>query len=163
VSSQLVLFTPSSTQVFTFQPIIGGQQYTATVTWNVFGQRYYLNLYDLAGQLILSTALVSSGPQLQASLTWTAQVATATCTTAHNVPLGTLANAYVSQTDSGFDGQQQMLATGAYTLTYALASNPNEPVPLSGIVSFPLNLVAPLDIGWLLWHYGSYQFEYEAA
>ena len=53
-------FTPSSTQPFEFQPTLDGVQYTALVTWNIFGRRYYLNIYQLDGTRVLTTALIGS-------------------------------------------------------------------------------------------------------
>lgn len=53
-------FSPSEVAPYQFQPTLDGQVYNAVVTWNVFGQRYYLNLYDLTGALVLATAMVGS-------------------------------------------------------------------------------------------------------
>lgn len=53
-------FTPSATSPFQFQPKLDGVQYTAIVTWSLFGRRYYLNLYQLDGTLVLATAMVGS-------------------------------------------------------------------------------------------------------
>ena len=53
-------FTESTTTVFQFQPTLDGQQYTATVTWNAAGRRYYLNLFTQQGALVLSIARVGS-------------------------------------------------------------------------------------------------------
>lgn len=53
-------FAPSVTTVFGFQPVLDGQTYNATVTWNLAGQRWYLNVYDLTGDLITSKAMVAS-------------------------------------------------------------------------------------------------------
>lgn len=53
-------FTPSATQPFEFQPTLNGIQYTAFVTWNIFGRRYYLNIFQLDGTRVLTTALIGS-------------------------------------------------------------------------------------------------------
>jgi hypothetical protein len=53
-------FSPSVTSVFTFQPTLDGQTYNCTVTWNLAGQRWYLNVYNLSGDLIVSRAMVGS-------------------------------------------------------------------------------------------------------
>lgn len=164
--STLVPFTPSTSAPFTFQPIIAGTQYNATITWNAFAERYYLNLTDTSGNLVLCTAIVSSGPRLGATLTWEdtgfGGVATATTASPHNIPVGQLANVRISQTDTAYDGNWQVLATGASTVTYALV-NPNETQPLAGQLSFDVNLVAPLESGWLLYHYDLQAFEYETT
>ncbi len=58
----LVLFTPSTTSPFTFQPTLDGTNYTAAVTWNLSGQRWYFNLYTLAGDLVVALPLIGSPP-----------------------------------------------------------------------------------------------------
>ena len=76
------------------------------------------------------------------------------------MPVGQLANIWVSQTDSPFDGGWQALSTSPTTLTYAL-DNPLEALPLNGVLSFPLNLVAGVVAGgWLLFHWDTQQLEY---
>jgi hypothetical protein len=163
MSSVFVDFTPSTVGPFTFQPVIGGVTYNATITWNLFGQRFYLNLYDQGGNLILCTALVASGPRIPATFVWNSpQTATATTLTPHNVPLGQIAQVRMSETDSGFDGSVQALGTGPNTLDYTIA-NPNVAQPAVGIVDFALNLVASLQIGWLLYHWELQQFEFASS
>lgn len=53
-------FAPSSTQPFEFQPILDGVQYVALIKWNLFGRRYYLELYQVDGTRVLTTAVVES-------------------------------------------------------------------------------------------------------
>lgn len=54
------VFAPTPTAPYQFQPTLDGAQYTANVTWNVFGQRWYLNVYQLDGTLVCAVALVGS-------------------------------------------------------------------------------------------------------
>lgn len=164
--STFVQFTPSTTGPFIFQPVINGVQYNAIVTWNVHG-RYYLNLYDTSGNLLICRAIVSSGPRLGVTLTWANDgvdgLATATTNAPHNVPVGQLANISISQSGTAFDGNWQALATGPQTFTYALA-NPDENQPIAGQLSFNVNLVATLNLGgWLFYHYEDQVFEYQTA
>lgn len=163
MSSVFVSFAPSVSGPFIFQPVIGGVNYNAVITWNLFGERFYLNLYDQGGNLLLCTAMVASGPRFSATFTWSANVATAVMQSPHNVPIGGLVQVRMSETDSSFDGTVQALAINATTLTYALSGNPDVATPATGIVDFALNLVATLNIGWLLFHLDTMQFEYEAA
>ena len=53
-------FTPSSTSVFQFKPTFDGASYTATVTWNLAGQRYYVNVFDQNNTRIYSLPLIGS-------------------------------------------------------------------------------------------------------
>lgn len=164
--STTIQFTPSTAAPFQFKPTISSTLYTAVVTWNAFAERYYLNLYDESGDLVLCTAIVSSGPRLGATLTWEdtgfGGVATATTASAHNIPIGQLANVRISQTDTAYDGNWQVLSTGATTVTYAFA-NPNETQPLAGQLSFPVNLVQALGSGWLIYDYSTQTFEWETT
>jgi hypothetical protein len=53
-------FVPSQSAPFQFQPTLDGQVYSAVVTWNLFGRRFYLNLSSLDGTLVVCKALVGS-------------------------------------------------------------------------------------------------------
>lgn len=64
----LFAFQPSPTSNFIFQPTLDGQQYTAIVNWNLYGVRYYLNLYTLQGVQILCVALIGSPDNSNISL-----------------------------------------------------------------------------------------------
>lgn len=56
----LTQFAPTLNQNFTFQPTLDGQQYSAVVTWNLFGQRWVLNIYTLQGVLVVEKPLRGS-------------------------------------------------------------------------------------------------------
>jgi hypothetical protein len=167
--STFVTFQPSTTAAFSFPLTLTGTPYVATITWNVFGERYYLNLADLSGNPVLCRALVSSGPRYQASFNWANGTATATIVGAHNVPVGNVVDVRTSQTGTPFDGEYRALSTGPNTLTYPIQVNPQVPTPQNGTLSFDLNLVAEvLDpsgnpiVGWLLYHCDTQQFEFES-
>ena len=53
-------FVPSASAPFQFQPTLDGAVYTAIVTWNLYGQRYYVNLYTLDGVRVLTIPLIGS-------------------------------------------------------------------------------------------------------
>lgn len=158
--STFIGFTPSTTAAFSFQATLGGTQYSVSITWNIFGERYYINITDFSGNPILTRAMTASGPVLQAQFSWALGIATAATMAPHNVPIGSVVNAYISQTGSDFDGQFQLLATNAYTLTYQLATNPEEALSIAGNVNFSLNLLYGYGIGYMLYHYETQQIEY---
>ncbi|MFA9204841.1 MAG: hypothetical protein ACEQSH_00135 [Bacteroidia bacterium] len=56
----IVPFVPTPQVAFRFAPVLDGVTYTAIVTWNIFGQRFYLNLYDPDQVRVLTTAMVGS-------------------------------------------------------------------------------------------------------
>lgn len=60
--SLFVTFRPTATQPFQFTPSIDGAIYSATVTWNLFRQGWYLNLYTQNGTLVVSRPMVGSPP-----------------------------------------------------------------------------------------------------
>lgn len=53
-------FTPSTVQNFAFQPTLDATQYSAVVAWSLFGQRWVLELYTLAGVLVMQKPLAGS-------------------------------------------------------------------------------------------------------
>lgn len=64
-----VTFVADPASNFQFQATFDGQSYTVRITWNLFGQRYYVNIYTTQGVLVLSIAMVGSPPDYDISLT----------------------------------------------------------------------------------------------
>ncbi len=62
-------FTPTSQSTFQFQATLDGAAYNVEITWNVTGQRWYVNVYGAADVLILSLPLIGSPPGYPISLT----------------------------------------------------------------------------------------------
>lgn len=142
-------FQPNAAQNLVFNPVLDGVTYTATVTWNVFGQRWYLNLTDVNGNLVLCTAVVSSAdPQPLAALSWSDGLVTAETVDPHGVPVGAQANLLLQgDTPSGYDGLQLVTATGPSGFTYPLATDPGTAVQLGacgGIVDLGAGLFGSL-------------------
>lgn len=61
-------FSPSPLGPFQFQPTLDGVEYNAIVTWNTYAQRWYVNVYDQSGTLIVAIARVGSPPGFDISL-----------------------------------------------------------------------------------------------
>jgi len=55
-----VAFNPSPSANFQFNPVLDGTTYTAICTWNGYGNRYYINIYDAFKTLILSIPIIAS-------------------------------------------------------------------------------------------------------
>jgi hypothetical protein len=55
-------FTPTSSTTFQFEATLDGVNYICTVTWNIAGQDWYLNVYTTSGVLVLSRFLAPSPP-----------------------------------------------------------------------------------------------------
>jgi len=56
----LTLFNPQSNQVFQFNPTLDGVTYVAQCPFNIYAQRYYLNIFDTSRNLIVATPLTGS-------------------------------------------------------------------------------------------------------
>lgn len=56
----IIPFVPSDVAAPQFQATLDGATYTITITWNVAGQRYYINVYASDGSRVLTTAMVGS-------------------------------------------------------------------------------------------------------
>lgn len=151
-------FVPSTAAPFQFQATFDAAQYNVVVTWNEFGQRYYINVYDLASNLILARSLVSSGAKLAATFSWASNYVTAVTSGSHNVPVGQMAAIQVSGTGLGYDGSFQALASSPTALTYVLASNPS--APGNGNVSQDINLLAGYFTSSLVFRGATQQFEF---
>ena len=53
-------FTPTSQQIFQFQPTLDGAIYTVRTPWSLFGRRFYFEVYDLSGARLLTKPLIGS-------------------------------------------------------------------------------------------------------
>ncbi len=53
-------FTPSPVAPFQFQPTLDGVTYNVIVRWNIYGQRYYINVYTLQGVRVTTFPVVGS-------------------------------------------------------------------------------------------------------
>ncbi|HET8689618.1 MAG TPA: hypothetical protein VFM18_23655, partial [Methanosarcina sp.] len=62
-------FQPSDIAPFQFQAILDGTTYNIVLTYNFFGQRYYINIYTTQGALIVSKPLVGSPTGYDISMT----------------------------------------------------------------------------------------------
>lgn len=61
-------FRPSTGSPFNFQATLDGQIYTVIITWSLFGRRYYINIYTLAGKLVFARSMVGSPADFNISL-----------------------------------------------------------------------------------------------
>lgn len=149
-------FNPSPLQNATFNPVLGGNVYAATIVWNVFGQRWYLNLTDTQGNLLISTAVVSSqDPQGISSITWADNLVTVETTSPHWLPLGSQARVYVSgYAPDAYNGLQTVNITGPSSFTYQLDSDPGE-TTVAGTFGSVIDLSAGLAGDSMLLYYAA--------
>jgi len=67
--TDIIRFTPSTTSNFQFQVTLDGSQYNVIVNWNIYGQRYYVNIYDVNNTLVVCLPLIGSPLNYNISLT----------------------------------------------------------------------------------------------
>ena len=53
-------FAPSPNSLFTFQATLDGQQYTVIVSWNLWGARWYVNIFTVGGAWIVTIPQIAS-------------------------------------------------------------------------------------------------------
>lgn len=158
--TQYFNFVPSTSVAPQFQPTLDDQVYNAIMTWNLDGQRYYINLYQLDGTLVFCLPLVGSesGTNI-VSLTWNQGVVTATTETPHGYAFGATMDLTISgATPDGYNGLVSAFVTGASTFTYLLPAFPGA-ATIAGRADFNINLAAGYFSSTLVFRQASQQFE----
>lgn len=155
-------FQPNALAPFQFQPTLDGAEYSAVVTWNLYAQRYYLNVYTLQQVLVVALPLVGSpaGADL-VGMEWDQSLAAVLAETdgAHGYRLGATVDLTVAGVaPDGYNGQVRCLITGPASLSYPLASFPGL-VTQQGKVFYNINLVAGYFSSTLVYRAPSRQFE----
>jgi hypothetical protein len=56
----LINFNPTPFANFQFNSTLDGVNYVAICTWNLYGKRYYINIYNNNGTLIVSRPIIGS-------------------------------------------------------------------------------------------------------
>jgi len=62
-------FYQPNNDAFQFQPILDGNAYNVIVTWNIFGMRYYINIYDQYNNFIVCMPVIGSTSEKNISMT----------------------------------------------------------------------------------------------
>lgn len=154
-------FQPSTQQVSTFQVTLDEASYVLTLTWNLFGQRYYVNCSDLDGNLIFSLPLIGSPDGLIVqTLTWSNGVATVTTQEPHGYRPGVSVELTMTgAAPDAYNGEFTLLVTGDNTLTYPVSSDPGQST-VPGVLQDNLNLGGGyFETSTLVFRTSSSQFE----
>lgn len=136
-------FTPPVDQAFTFQPTLDGTPFSAVVPWNLFGRRFYLQLFTLSGALVLYRALVAStaGVAVQ-SAAWSRGRVTAATAAPLGLRVGDVVRLTVDgMTPDAYNGTNLCLVTGPASFSFPLASDPGDATVL-GTASYNVDLVS---------------------
>lgn len=135
-------FVPSSSAPFQFQPVLDGATYNVIVTWNVFGQRWYVNVYDLSGNRIVTLPVLSSPSAIDLqAISWANGRASAVVESPHGFPIGATVRLTVAGcAPDGYNGLVDVLVTGPNSFSWAFSSDPNEATVL-GTAGYSLNIL----------------------
>lgn len=129
-------FTPNTTSTFQFQPTLDGEVYQAIIVWNLWGQRWYLNLYANSGPLVVAEPVISSVDQVTSiTLTTTQDEYTATVSSA----TGLLANQAIASANVPAGTTIQVLAGTTVRLSQPATATGTDP---AAVFSFDVNLLA---------------------
>jgi len=69
IINNVIQFAPTNNANFQFQATFDNSQYNVIVTWNIYAERYYINIYDINNTLILCVALIGSPLNYPISMT----------------------------------------------------------------------------------------------
>ena len=158
----LTPFVPRPRQPFTWQPVLDGATVRATVTWNLFGQRWYVTITDGDGARVLTTPLVGSpDPQPVTAAAWDGvrQRLVVTCATPHGVRPGAMADLTLSGfAPMAFCGAFRFLATSSTALAAPMTVDPGVATVL-GAVGRDVDMLAGVRASSLVYRTSSGNFE----
>jgi hypothetical protein len=151
---------PSTVTAPSFAPTFDGSQYICTVTWNLFGQRYYVNCYDGSGDRIFTVPVIPSADALAlASLVWDAASLRVFATTKqpHGLAVGTLVQLTLAGTSpDGYNGAYACSITSPTGFFYPMSTDPGQIVTL-GSVSYLISMTAGYFNSTLVFRDGQFE------
>lgn len=153
-------FVPSNVAPPQFQATLDGSIYNVLVLWNLAGQRYYVQVADQSGNIILYLSMVGSPTGLAlATVTCTQGTVTATCVVPHNYTVGrTIALTVSGVTPADYNGTFDALIVNATQFTYSIPTLPLA-ASIAGNVNYNISLTAGYFDSTLVWRVANNQFE----
>lgn len=154
-------FTSSSQTPFQFSPTLDGNTYSVNVTWSLFGARWYVNIYDLAKNLIVSLPMIGSPSAYNLSeLSWSNGIVTAVTTIPHGYLVNTTTELVISgASPDAYNGTVSAFIIDQNTFQYALAQAPDTATVFGSVVC-NINLVAGyFETSTLVFRAAANQFE----
>jgi hypothetical protein len=139
--TQIFKFVPPPDRAFQFSPVMDGQSCTGVVTWNLFGNRWYLNLLAADGSLIFNLPLIGSPPSVYLqSVNWSHGYVNAVTAMPHEwLNLATVDLLITQCAPVEYNGNVRAFVTGPTTIQWPLANNPG-PIQDIGVADFTLNM-----------------------
>lgn len=153
-------FQPSTQAPFQFQPSLDGDVYNAVVSWNLFGARYYLNVYALSGALVFSMALIGSptGTAIE-QMTWEAGKVTVVTADPHGYDIGKTVDLTLSGcAPAAYNGRVEAFVTEVDQIVFSLDTDPGL-ATIYGTLSYDISMTAGYFASTLVFRESSSQFE----
>lgn len=119
-----ITFTPQANANFRFQVVLDNSSYNAVVTWSLFGARYFISLYTLAGKLVVVRPLTGTplGYNIS-SITSANNIAVVTTSAPHTYVPGTVVPlAITGCTPTVYNGTFKCSILNTTQFTYPLAT-----------------------------------------
>lgn len=139
--AEVFQFTPTVQAPFTFQPTLDGSTYSAAVKWNLFGQRWYLIVTQLTGELVFCLPLLGSpdGTQIE-SIVWANGTARVTCASPHKYRINQTVNITVRGClPDAYNGLVRAFIVDQLTFTYPITTDPGGASQF-GIQTYDINI-----------------------
>ena len=140
-------FIPSASSPPQFTPTFDGEQYSVSVVWGLFGQRYFIKCIDMNGNQVYYQPLLESNPGVPIQgLAWNAleMVVRGTTVDSHGYAIGaTVALEVVGASPVQYSGSWLVLITGPSSFTYlgGFSDDPG-PAAVPGTLSYYINMNA---------------------
>lgn len=135
-------FVPNVQTAFTFQPTLNRTQYTASVTWNLFSQRWYLTLTAANRSRVFTVPLIGSPDALIInSAEWELGRVTITTDPTRDYVDGQTVELTVRDClPEEYNGRVSALVMNDHTFSYPVLVNPGPSTQLGRIV-YDVNLI----------------------
>jgi hypothetical protein len=154
-----VVFAPQANTLFQFQATLDDNVYNCVITWNFFGARYYLNIYDNNTNLIVCRPLIGTplGYDLL-SITTNSNIAVATTTAPHTYTVGSVVKLVISGvTPTDYNGTFLCNIMSDTQFSYLLGAQVDNATEL-GAVNYNLSLTEGYFASTLVYAPDSEQF-----
>jgi len=125
-------FQSSRSSAPLFMPTLDGQVYQCIVTWNIFGQRYYVNCYDGSGVRVFTVPMLetSAGHNIQ-MMSWDVEKrqVTAICAKPHGLRIGSVVDlTIVGCVPATYNGAYACTVLDVASFSYQLTYDPGTSV-----------------------------------
>ena len=153
-------FTPSRIAPPQFRPTFDGDIYLCTVTWSLFGKRYYVNCYDQASARIFTMPLIETLTGINIiTMSWDVEthLVTASCAQAHGLKVGTIVNLTLNGClPTTYNGAYACNVVSPTDFTYTLTDDPGSSVA-PGTADYVISITAGYFSSTLIFRNGRFE------